>query len=284
MNSATAREVAVRRHVLGRDPWVDRDAIAVEEPLEIRVSFRRKSLRVTKTVSVTMRTPGDDEDLALGFLSTEGIVQRPQSVLAISIEPERGDSVLVSLDAEVDLTRLERHFYTTSSCGVCGKTSLDALRMNRAIHLPPDRPTVTEQTVAGLGGFVRERQQVFASTGGLHAAALLSSAGQLLNIREDVGRHNAVDKLIGAELRAGREQFADLILFVSGRAGFELMQKAIMTGISVMVAVGAPTSLAVQLAREYDATLIGFARNQRFNVYSGFNRCAPAGCAIDNLP
>ena len=246
------------------------DRLAVEEPLEIVLCFRRKGLQVRKPISVTMRTPGMDEDLAIGFLYTEGIIQNADAVIDVKCGP--ASSVELTIDAEIDLSRLQRHFYTSSSCGVCGKTSLRALEMNREIYLEPSRPAYSIDALLRIPQLVRERQYIFESTGALHAAAFFDSNTDFVHICEDVGRHNAVDKLIGAEVRSGRKDFSDLLMFVSGRAGFELVQKSIASGVSFMAAVGAPSSLAVALARRYGSTLVGFLRENRFNLYSGLDR------------
>jgi FdhD protein len=246
------------------------DQLAVEEPLEIVLCFRRKGLLVRKPISVTMRTPGMDEDLAIGFLYTEGIIQSADAITGVQAGPS--STIEITIDNDVDLRRLERHFYTSSSCGVCGKTSLQALEINREIHLDPSRPGFSVDALLGIPRLVRERQSIFDSTGALHAAAFFDSNNQFVRVCEDVGRHNAVDKLIGAELRSGRRDFSDLLMFVSGRAGFELVQKSIVSGVSFMAAVGAPSSLSVELARRYDSTLVGFLRENRFNLYSGLNR------------
>lgn len=268
MHSESIHEFPVQKCRLSGETSLENDRLAVEEPLEIRVSFRRRSSLVQKSVSITMRTPGDDRELAVGFLFTEGIIHEPGWIESVEEQKERGASVLVRLNHEVDLGRLERHFYTTSSCGVCGKTSLDALGINREIVLPAGKPVLTARSILRLPELVRGRQTIFDYTGGLHAAAFFDVNGALLTVREDVGRHNAVDKLIGAEVLSGQLRFEELLLFVSGRAGFELVQKAVMAGVPVMAAVGAPSSLAVQLARKYGLTLVGFLRDARFNLYS----------------
>jgi len=261
------------------------DAVAAEEPLEIQVSFERNHLRVVKPVSITMRTPGDDRELAIGFLFTEGILREAGQIEACdataSAAPARGvrgDTVRVTLraGAEVDLRALDRHFYTTSSCGVCGKTSLEALRLSDRIALEPDLPVVDPVILRGLPSLLRAHQAVFDQTGGLHAAGLFDARGQLVAVREDVGRHNAVDKLIGAQLLAGRSSLAGHILLVSGRASFELMQKSLMAGIPILAAVGAPSSLAVDLARQFGATLLGFVGERRLNIYAGAHRVRAA--------
>jgi FdhD protein len=268
--SAGIHSFGVYRYFSKNPPARIFDQLAVEEPLEIVLCFRRKGLLVRKPISVTMRTPGTDDDLAIGFLFTEGIIHSADAIT--SIRPGPTSSVELTINSEVDLRRLERHFYTSSSCGVCGKTSLEALEINREIHLDSSRPGFSVDALLGIPQLVRERQSIFDSTGALHAAAFFDSNNRFVRICEDVGRHNAVDKLIGAELRSGRRDFSDLLMFVSGRAGFELVQKSIVSGIPFMAAVGAPSSLAVELARRYGSTLVGFLRENRFNLYSGLDR------------
>ncbi len=256
------------------------DHLAVEEPLEIRLAYGPAGQRVQRSVSVTMRTPGDDAELAAGFLLSEGIIRNADDLDGIrpcgpAVGPRKLHNVVrVELKPEVvvDLKRLERHFYTTSSCGVCGKTSLEALAIGDPPTPDPDRPIVAAAIIHGLPDKLRQAQTVFDRTGGLHAAALFDADGELICLREDVGRHNAVDKLVGAQLRAGRLPARDKVLLVSGRASFELMQKALMAGIPVLAAVGAPSSLAVELAERFGMTLLGFVRNGRFNIYSGGER------------
>jgi FdhD protein len=278
--SAGIQSFGVHRYIPKKTPARILDQLAVEEPLEIVLCFRRKELLVRKPISVTMRTPGMDEDLAIGFLYTEGIIHTADAITSVKTGPS--SSVELTIDTELDLRRLERHFYTSSSCGVCGKTSLQALEMNREIHLDLSRPRFSVDALLGIPQLVREKQSIFDSTGALHAAAFFDSNNRFVRICEDVGRHNAVDKLIGAELRSGRKDFSDLLMFVSGRAGFELVQKSIVSGISFMAAVGAPSSLAVELARSYGSTLVGFLRENRFNLYSGLDRIrSPDGIAMD---
>jgi FdhD protein len=264
------REFAVQRCVLTGDPAHEVDQLAAEEPLEIVLRFRRRTMLVRKPVSITMRTPGQDQELALGFLYTEGIVHERNAIEEIAQGAD--SSVTITVKGNLDLKRLERHFYTSSSCGVCGKSSLEALRINREICLDPSRPKHAVEFLVQTPRLVRQKQSIFQRTGGLHAAAFFDPDGNLLRVCEDIGRHNAVDKLIGGELLAGRTDFSDLLLFVSGRAGFELIQKSIMSGIPFMASVGAPSSLSVELARRYGSTLIGFLRENRFNLYSGANR------------
>ena len=266
--------VPVEKREGGRSTRVQ-DLLAVEEPLEIRVNER--------PVSITMRTPGHDFELAAGFLFSEGIVANTRDIHAIRhAEPngnhrQAGNSVIVNLgsDVSLDLDRLERHFYTTSSCGICGKASIEALEVQGCTMLHGDTPHVLASVIYGLAGALRESQPVFERTGGLHAAALFDPSGALLAVREDVGRHNAVDKLIGAEFLAGRMPLRDRIVLVSGRASFELVQKCVVAGIPVLAAVGAPSSLAVEAAQRFGMTLIGFLRGDRFNIYSGAGRIKP---------
>ncbi|MBA4186424.1 MAG: formate dehydrogenase family accessory protein FdhD [Planctomycetaceae bacterium] len=252
------------------------DWVAVEEPLEIVLEFGPAESRVRRTVSLTMRTPGNDEELAAGFLLAEGVIRTPEEVGQIT-PCGHPNAVRVELQPGVAVAfgGLERHVTTTSSCGVCGKTSLDSLAV-RSTPLPgTDSPFLPRELVHRLPGILRDAQPTFDRTGGLHAAALFDSAGKLLAVREDVGRHNAVDKLIGAEFLAGRLPLTDRVMLVSGRASFELAQKALAAGISVLAAVGAPSSLAVDLANWFGLTLLGFVRDQRFNVYAHPGRLLP---------
>jgi FdhD protein len=235
-----------------------RDAVAVEEPLEIRV--------FEKPVAVTMRTPGEDEDLATGFLLTEGIIRSAGEIE--SIRPWGSPNIIrVALadDVTIDYGRLQRHFYATSSCGICGKSSIDALR----VFTTPIESTVRVGGLDAMAAALRRRQTSFDATGAIHGAGAFRANGELLCVREDIGRHNAVDKIAGALLRSG--QTADVIV-ISGRASFEVVQKCIVARIPVVAAVGAPSSLAVDLAREYDITLVGFLRDGRYNVYSDTSR------------
>ncbi len=259
------------------------DILVTEEPLEIRLGRGPEEDRKEVRLSVTMRTPGNDEELALGFLFSEGIISGLTQVLRVAYcedvkEEERGNVVRVELhpSMELDPAKWQRNFYTSSSCGVCGKTSIDAVRTQCSTTLTPFGPIDPKVTTA-LPDRMREAQIVFKHTGGIHAAALFDRDGNLLILREDVGRHNAVDKVIGALLASRRTTLEsppgqlttnNYQLLVSGRAGFELVQKCIMAGIPLMAAVGAPSSLAVQLAKEAGLTLIGFLRGERFNIYA----------------
>ncbi len=251
------------------------DRVAIEEPLEIRLGYDAGGERRTSSVSITMRTPCDDEDLAAGFLFSEGIVGSADEIAII--KPCSGDNtVRVELEdgIAVDLDRLQRHFYTTSSCGVCGKASLDALYAQGARAPVDSGATFPQETLVTIPGKLREAQATFEETGGLHAAAAFTPHGELVVVREDVGRHNAVDKVVGALLMQGALPATSLGLMVSGRASFELMQKALLAGMPLLAAVSAPSSLAVQLAREFNVTLIGFLRGDTFNVYAGEERLA----------
>jgi FdhD protein len=257
---------------------VQSDVLAVEEPLEIRLGYDAGGRRAHAAVSVTMRTPGNDVELAIGFLFTEGIVLDREQVAGSHV---CGQANVVRVDLQpgtkVDLARLERHFYTSSSCGVCGKASLEAVRV-AAAHRPADgRPVVEASVIRRLPETLRAAQTVFNRTGGLHASALFDVRGELSCLREDVGRHNALDKLIGAQFLAGRTPLSGDVLLVSGRTSFELVQKAAVAGIPILAAVGAPSSLAVRLAREHGLTLIGFVRDEHFNIYTGAERICPGG-------
>lgn len=252
------------------------DTLAVEEPMEIRVGGR--------ALTVTMRTPGDDFDLAAGFLVAEGVVRAAEDIAGIRYcagatadGANTYNVVDVALAPGVPLpeTSLERNFYTTSSCGLCGKAGLEAVRTTAPWDLTADDLRVSCRTLALLPERLRAAQRVFDKTGGLHAAGLFAPDGELLCLREDVGRHNAVDKVIGHALRAGRLPLRGTILMVSGRASFELVQKAVMAGIPLLAAVSAPSSLAVDLAREQGLTLVGFLRGSSMNVYTGAERLPP---------
>jgi FdhD protein len=254
------------------------DTLAVEEPLEIR--YRQEGSREVRTFAITMRTPGHDEELAAGLLFAEGVLRGPSDLLSTRrpkdprMDPEVAANVLiatVSKEASGRAEALGRGTVMGSACGVCGKTSIENV-------VPHDRPplasrlTVSPDLLYALPGRLREGQSIFSKTGGLHAAGLFSADGALRELREDIGRHNATDKLVGAFLLSGALPLSDSILLVSGRAGFEIVQKAFAAGIPVLAAVSAPSSLAVELAETAGMTLIGFLRDRRFNVYSGSGR------------
>ncbi len=248
----------------------DQDRIVLEEPLEIRLGYHEAGRDVRKSISVTMRTPGKDRELAVGFLFTEGILRTPADVRAVT-PCATPNTIRVDLreGVELDLGRLQRHFYSSSSCGVCGKSSLESLAVPGLRSFGEAGPLFEAKWLHQVPGEVRRAQAVFDQTGGIHAAALFTSHGELVSVFEDVGRHNAVDKLIGERFLANALPLSDHLLFVSGRASFELMQKACVAGIRCLIAVGAPSSLAVDLAKRFDMTLIGFLREDRFNVYHG---------------
>ncbi len=249
----------------------ERDDLAVEEPLEIRVAGR--------PVAVTMRTPGHDEELAAGFLLTEGVVARRDDIRAIEPVAAKGggeeanlvDVTLARPDA-VDFARLTRHVFTASSCGLCGKATIAAVQAKHPSLGPDDAPAVRREVLAGMPAALREGQATFQRTGGLHAAALFSADGKLLVLREDVGRHNAVDKVIGHLLLGGKIAPAEAVLLVSGRVAFEIVQKALAARVGFIAAISAPTSLAVDFARSSGQTLVGFLRDGRMNLYAGADR------------
>jgi FdhD protein len=292
VSDRTTASISVERFT-GTETKSASDVLAVEEPLECQLAYGPINDRQLKSISVTMRTPGHDFELAAGFLMTEGVINDPTDVMQISYMAGRptaetlsdeplpeGTAVLpympernmvrveLAPDVSVSMANLERNFYTTSSCGICGKASLLALRT----VCPPraaNQFEIAAELLYTLPTKLREAQDVFARTGGLHASGLFDSTGHLFSSREDVGRHNAVDKLLGAEFLADRTPLRDRLLMLSGRASFELLQKALMGGIPMVASVGAPSSLAVQVAKEFDITLVGFLREDHFNVYHG---------------
>ncbi|QYJ16369.1 Sulfur carrier protein FdhD [Rubrobacter xylanophilus DSM 9941] len=254
------------------------DVLATEEPLEVRLISGGER----RTVAVTMRTPGADFELAAGFLFSEGIISSREDIRRISYctDPDIDAEQLYNIvnvelrpGLEYDPRQLERHFYTTSACGVCGKASLDQLELRGCPVIPPG-PQVAPETLYSLPEKLREEQGLFEATGGLHAAALFDGEGELVAVREDVGRHNAMDKLVGWALLEGRLPLSGHIMMVSGRSSFEIMQKCLMAGVPVVCAVSAPSSLAVEVARRFGMTLVGFLRGRRFNVYAGSERIA----------
>lgn len=250
------------------------DELAVEEPLEINIRYDSMGNPVQKCISITMRTPGNDEELGVGFLFTEGIIQKREEVSEVSPIPFADNKVLITLSNNKQplLQYAERNFYTTSSCGVCGKSGIDAIRTVSLYKNDADEICLQASLFYRLDDVLRKQQTVFESTGGLHASALFDLDGNFMMLREDVGRHNALDKVVGAAFLNDQLPLSNAILLLSGRASFELVQKASMAGIKIIAAVGAPSSLAVQMAEEAGITLIGFLRNQRFNIYSGGHR------------
>jgi FdhD protein len=266
----TADTIAVLVQTVEKGLFCSRsDLLAIEEPLQLCLNG--------SPLSITMRSPGSDLDLATGFLFTEGIIDDVGQILSMRAESaedssdDSGDRVTIRLKPEVaiDLGRIRRNFYTSSSCGVCGKLAIGAIEVHPARPMRPSGPQFPADLIYRLPDLLRQTQHAFDRTGGLHAAALFSPEGALLGLREDVGRHNAVDKLIGFALRDGTIPLGDSLILVSGRAGFELVQKSVMAAIPVLAAVGAPSSLAVETAQRFGMTLVGFLRGQRFNIYSG---------------
>ena len=272
----SAKPVAIERVRASGGAENVEDYVATEEPLEIRLGFASGDAgRQERSISITMRTPGNDAELAVGFLFTEGIIRSEADVdlvrpcgppapngLVNVIRVELADRVAVELD------RLQRNFYTSSSCGVCGKASLDAVAVQGIFDTSAGGFAIGRSALEALPEQLATEQAVFGRTGGLHASGLFDASGSVLSVREDVGRHNALDKLIGNELVAGRVPLSDRGIIVSGRASFELMQKAMIAGCPFVAAVGAPSSLAVELAVEFGMTLVGFLKPGRFNIYS----------------
>lgn len=258
-----------------------KDVVTSEEPLEIRLGLVEDEGPVERSVSVTMRTPGDDFDLAAGFLFTEGIVRSADEIREINycqnVEEQHYNVVTVRLrdPSLFDPSLLNRNFYMTSSCGVCGKASLEAVEVQGCERLPDGSGRLDTDALMASVDRLRAEQAVFERTGGIHAAALFTFEGELVRLREDIGRHNAVDKVVGSRLLGGEGSNQDHFLLVSGRASFEIMQKAAVAGIPVVAAVGAPSSLAVDMARRFNQTLVGFLSADGFNVYSGKERLDP---------
>lgn len=279
MNTQLSENKSVRKieifRVSGniRSPYVD--DVSVEEPLEIKVLYRDGKTEVSKNISVTMRTPGNDAELAAGFLFTEGIISSQDQIKKIENQQSHCTTsaqnvITVELEDHFtpNLMNADRNFYTTSSCGVCGKGSIDAIRTVSIFKQNESECSKIELSVFyQLSEKLRSFQNNFTATGGIHASGIFDMAGNLLAIREDVGRHNALDKLIGYALSSNLLPLNNHILLLSGRASFELIQKAAMAGITAVAAIGAPSSLAVDLAKEFDMTLLGFLRDNRFNIY-----------------
>ncbi|HEY5568956.1 MAG TPA: formate dehydrogenase accessory sulfurtransferase FdhD [Gammaproteobacteria bacterium] len=276
----SVRQLEIRR--IGEESWVDQDVVATEEPLEIRLAYTDAGgARAERSISITMRTPGNDEELAAGFLFTEGIVKQRADITAVEPHGPPAPSGLVNVvrvelaaHVRVELDRLERHFYTSSSCGVCGKASLAAVAVQSRFDVRAAPFTIDRIVLGGLPQKLMAQQSVFEQTGGLHASGLFDRAGAIVAMREDVGRHNALDKLIGRSLMQDGLPLTDFGIIVSGRASFELMQKAVVAGCPFIAAVGAPSSLAVELARELGMTLVGFLKSDRCNVYTRPDRIA----------
>lgn len=279
MNEESQWSTPVRRYRHG-EVHARPDLLAVEEPLEIRLEHGPADARRARSLSITMRTPGNDFELAAGFLFTEGVLSRPDQIARIEFCGPAVDGrstsniVKISLmpDVAVEMAGLERNFYTTSSCGICGKSSLDALEVKGLRPPPVERPRVPRETIRRLPTALRSGQPLFERTGGIHASALADADGEIALVREDVGRHNALDKLLGRAFLDGRMPLSESIVVVSGRASFELLQKALVAGIPMLVAVGAPSSLAVKMAQRFGMTLVGFTSADRFNLYCGEQR------------
>ena len=265
-------EQIIIRKVTDGDVNETNDKVAVEEPLEILLNYSTASGRMQKNIAVTMRTPGNDQELAAGFLFTEGIITGNAAIEEIKQTEE--NRVIVTLKENIlpELANASRNFYSTSSCGICGKASIDAIRTASVYVNTNDSISINAAVFYHLQDSLKKQQLVFEDTGGIHASVLFNFHGNFISLKEDVGRHNALDKIIGTALLEGKLPLTDKLLFLSGRASFELVQKAVMAGIKVIAAVGAPSSLAVEMAKETGVTLIGFLRRDRFNMYSGMER------------
>ncbi|MYB06828.1 MAG: formate dehydrogenase accessory sulfurtransferase FdhD [Gemmatimonadetes bacterium] len=282
MSRRRAARVRVRRM---RSGWITErsDSVAVEEPMEVRLEVRGDEGKREHPVSVTMRTPGDDFELAAGFLFTEGVITDPHALGDVrycrDVDPQEYNVVTASLrdPGAFDASSLTRNFYVTSSCGVCGKASLESVEVMGCAAVPDGTLSVQEAEVRALPDRLRSAQHVFDRTGGIHAAGLFDAEGRIVLVREDVGRHNAVDKVVGALVLSRSLPGSQRGLVVSGRSSFEILQKAAMAGFPMVVAVGAPSSLAVSFARRFNMTLVGFAKRDGYNVYSGGERIAGLG-------
>jgi len=252
------------------------DLISIEEPLEISLKFKEKDEWLTKSLSITMRTPGHDEDLVRGFLFNEQIIQNIKDIKSIESYGEKvgqykiQNKILVTLNnsENINISKIKRDFLTNSSCGVCGKSSLDALEIVKKDKTPKSNPKLTKDVIIESPTTLRKNQSEFSKTGGIHASGLFSSDGKLISLREDVGRHNALDKMIGDSLLKDILEPNDQFVTCSGRLNFELVQKVLMTNIGLMIGVGAPTSLAIDLANKFDMTLVGFVKDASFNIYT----------------
>ena len=252
------------------------DLISIEEPLEISLEFKEKEKWITKSLSITMRTPGHDEDLVRGFLFNEQIIRDVKDIENIKSFGEKvgqyniQNKILVTLNnsQNVNISKIKRDFLTNSSCGVCGKSSLDSLEIIKKTKTPKSNPKLSKEIIINSPSILKKNQSEFAKTGGIHASGLFSSDGSLISLREDVGRHNALDKMIGDSLNKNHLNPNDQFITCSGRLNFELVQKVLMTNIGIMIGVGAPTSLAIDLANRFDMTLVGFVKEDSFNIYT----------------
>ncbi len=256
------------------------DLISIEEPLEITIKFKNKETWVENTISITMRTPGNDEDLVRGFLFNERIIQKIEYIDKIESVGENvgqynlKNKIIATINnsENVDIDKIKRNFLTNSSCGVCGKTSLDSLEIIKKDKILKSLPKISHEILMKSPSILRENQSEFSKTGGIHASGLFSEEGNVIAIKEDVGRHNALDKLIGFVLKKKILNPSKQFLTCSGRLNFELVQKALMSNIGVLIGVGAPTSLAIDLANKFDMTLVGFVKQNSFNIYSNKER------------
>jgi len=252
------------------------DLVSIEEPLEISLKFKENNEWVTQNLSITMRTPGNDEDLVRGFLFNEQIVQNIKDIESIESYGEQvgqyniKNKILATLNnsENVNISKIKRDFLTNSSCGVCGKSSLDALEIIKKDKTDSNEPKISKEVIVSSPNTLRSNQSEFSKTGGIHASGLFDVDGELINLREDVGRHNALDKLIGSSMINDQIEPKNQFITCSGRLNFELVQKVLMTNIGIMVGVGAPTSLAIDLANKFDMTLIGFVKKESFNIYT----------------
>jgi FdhD protein len=252
------------------------DLISIEEPLEVSLKFEKENKTITQLLSITMRTPGQDEDLVRGFLYNERIIKDIKHISSIEKFGDKvgqyniQNKILVTLNdsSNVDITKIKRDFLTNSSCGVCGKSSLDALEVIKQDKTPKLEPKLNSKIIISAPDILRNNQTEFAQTGGIHASGLFNKDGTLINVKEDVGRHNALDKLIGNALINGQIDPSNQFITCSGRLNFELIQKVLMTNIGIVIGVGAPTSLAIDLANKFDMTLIGFVKKDSYNVYT----------------
>ena len=252
------------------------DLVSVEEPLEISIKYKDKNNWITKILSITMRTPGNDEDLVRGFLFNEQIITNIKDVDSIESYGEKvgqyniQNKILATVNnsKNIDITKIKRDFITNSSCGVCGKSSLDALEIIKSNKTDLNLPKISKEIIIQSPSILRKNQSEFSKTGGIHASGLFNASGELIDLKEDVGRHNALDKLIGSTLLASQINPLDQFITCSGRLNFELVQKVLMNDIGIMIGVGAPTSLAIDLANKFNITLIGFVKSDSFNIYT----------------
>ena len=256
------------------------DQISIEEPLEIIIKYKDKEKWVENTISITMRTPGDDEDLVRGFLFNERVIEKIDYIESIELTGDpvgqyklRNKAIVTINNSEnIDIDKIKRNFLTNSSCGVCGKTSLDSLEIIKKDKILKSIPKIKHNVIMKSPNMLRENQSEFSKTGGIHASGLFNASGEIIAVKEDVGRHNALDKLIGFVLKKELLDNSSQFLTCSGRLNFDLVQKALMANIGVLIGVGAPTSLAIDLANKFDMTLVGFVKEDSFNIYSNNER------------